>query len=268
MESETGLSLLGRLTDRPPLDRLFGPDGCRPPPAGQITPVVLTNGGGTLDSSGPVFASFCSELICNVVLPTDHKGVQLGGCGASLVLVNCNHHVAVMDVAEELQARVRKIAEDHYRSLPVNRRKTERLTSTDQWQVVKQSLERLLVLEAATGPDSLETSLIALRGILATNSNISCILIDSINTFYHQVHAETGLYHSAYLRRLRAHLTAACRDTSPALRILYTQLQFFNTEDRSAAADQATERILLTAGDSAGSYRVRCGQLEFEWSLK
>jgi hypothetical protein len=60
------------------------------------------------------------------------------------------------------------------------------LTSTDQWQVVKQSLERLLVVETYE-PDTLETSLITLKTILISNSNISCILVDSINTFYHQV---------------------------------------------------------------------------------
>lgn len=43
-----------------------------------------------------------------------------------------------------------------------------------------------MVLEAYE-PDSLETSLIAIKSILLSNSSISCILVDSINTFYHQV---------------------------------------------------------------------------------
>jgi hypothetical protein len=80
MACETGLSLLGRLTDRPPLDHLFGPGlGC---PAGQVTAVLATEGG-----SGPhdgMLSSFCCDLICNAVLPTDYKGAQQGGCGASL----------------------------------------------------------------------------------------------------------------------------------------------------------------------------------------
>jgi hypothetical protein len=74
---------------------------------------------------------------------------------------------------------------------------TERLTSADQWQVVKQSLERLLMIEAYE-PDTLETSLIALKSILASNSNISCILVDSINTFYHQV-MKQHLYQTVFL---------------------------------------------------------------------
>ena len=83
-----------------------------------------------------------------------------------------------------------------YRNLPVYRYALfrnattpnclPRLTSTDQWHVVKQSLERLLVMEVYE-PDCLETSLVSLRAVLAANSNISCILLDSINTFYHQV---------------------------------------------------------------------------------
>ncbi len=61
-----------------------------------------------------------------------------------------------------------------------------RLTSTDQWHIVKQSLERLVVMEVYD-PDSLETSLVALNNLLMANSSISCILVDSINTFYQQV---------------------------------------------------------------------------------
>jgi hypothetical protein len=80
MACETGLSLLGRLTDRPLLDHLFGPGhgGC---PSGQQVTAVHAEGCGANDG---VLSSFCCDVICNVVLPTAYKGVQQGGCGASL----------------------------------------------------------------------------------------------------------------------------------------------------------------------------------------
>ena len=54
-----------------------------------------------------------------------------------------------------------------------------RLTSTDQWHIVKESLERLLVMEVYDA-DSLESTLIFLKNIVFVNSNISCILVDNI----------------------------------------------------------------------------------------
>lgn len=264
MEIETGLSLLGRLTERPALDHLFGAGQGAPP--GQLTAVLTCRA--PLNDGGRLTAAFCCDIICNVVLPPAHKGVELGGCGASLVLINCNHHLTVMEVAEELQSRMRKTAEDHYRSLPNDKRKTDRLTSTDQWHIVKQSLERLLVMEVYD-PDSLETSLVSLKNILMANSGISCILVDSINTFYQQVRGETGLYHSAYLRRLLAHLGTACRDVSTRLRVLYTQIQFFeDTNSGCGNVDNHQDRVILEPVPHSSSYRVRCGPLELEWPFK
>jgi hypothetical protein len=51
---------------------------------------------------------------------------------------------------------------------------------------VKESLERLLVMEVYDA-DSLESTLIFLKNIVFVNSNISCILVDNIDTFYQQV---------------------------------------------------------------------------------
>ena len=67
------------------------------------------------------------------------------------------------------------------------------------------------------------------------------------------------------------HLRTACHDTCPNLRILYTQLQFFNTEDYGSKADRTdgAKRIVLEpiAGNTV-AYRVRCGKLELEWPIK
>jgi hypothetical protein len=80
-----------------------------------------------------------------------------------------------------------------------------------------------------------------------------------------KVRGETGVYHSAYLRRLLAHLGEACRDCSPNLRILYTQIRFF--EDNNLNAD-VQDWVLLEPMPNADSYHLRCAQLDLEWQLK
>jgi hypothetical protein len=84
------------------------------------------------------------------------------------------------------------------------------------------------------------------------------------------------VYHSAYLRRMLGHLRAACRETSPRLRILYTHLQFFNNNNKNSedygmdkTESTTADKIVLTpVAGSISSYRVRCDQLELEWRLK
>jgi hypothetical protein len=79
-EMESGLSLLGRLTERPALEHLLG--AARGAPPSQLTAVVTRSSAG--DSGAALAASFYLEVICNVILPTSHRGVQLFGCGAGL----------------------------------------------------------------------------------------------------------------------------------------------------------------------------------------
>jgi hypothetical protein len=79
-EMESGLSLLGRLTERPALEHLLG--AARGAPPSQLTAVVTRSPAG--DSGAALAASFYLKVICNVILPTSHRGVQLFGCGAGL----------------------------------------------------------------------------------------------------------------------------------------------------------------------------------------
>ncbi len=84
-----------------------------------------------------------------------------------------------------------------------------------------------------------------------------------------KVRGATGVYHSAYLRRVLGHLTAACQDVSSNLRVLYTQRQFF--QDANLYVDrggQRPDRIVLTPTASTNSFRVILGQRELEWPLK
>ena len=84
-----------------------------------------------------------------------------------------------------------------------------------------------------------------------------------------KVRGATGVYHSAYLRRVLGHLTAACQDVSSNMRVLYTQRQFF--QDANLYVDrggQSPDRIVLTPTASTNSFRVSLGQRDLEWPLK
>jgi hypothetical protein len=238
------------------LSHLFGPSV--PAPQYPVTPVFYT---GTLgDSSVP--QSFFTELICNSCLPIHHRGVQIYGCQATVLLFNCDHHIKAEVLGAQLQRRVKIIAENHYRSLPKEEKKTKRLTSADQWQIVKKSLERVLIMEAYS-PNTLEVGLIALKNILNGNHNISLVLISGINTFFHQVTICTGIYHNAYLRRLLSILQDSIQNMNENLKVLYYQLNFFNKEDNfykfrnpEDKLYRIKERVNLSKPNPAGVYTL------------
>jgi len=222
--SDFGLSFSSKLAERPKLASLLedGVDG----PKNLVTPVFYDGKVG--DST--VVESFLVDLICRACLPDQFKGVSVRGACAGVVLLNADHHVKIPTIAEELQRRVNHVAEQHYRSLPRDRRSKERLTSLDQWQIVKRSMERVLILEVYT-PTVMEANIVKLRKILDGNQSISLVLISSINTFFHQASSATGIYHNAYLRRLLSHLVEATKEIHNNVRALYVQHNFFKRAD-------------------------------------
>jgi len=224
MECESGVSLMTRLSERPRLSDLFG-DGAGGPRY-ILTPVLSD---GRIGESG-VMAAFLRDVICRMSLPHNYKGVTIGGCGAGILFFNCDHHIKEETIAEELQRLVRNVSEEHYHSLPKEQRSVDRLTTKDQWEIVKRSLERILMLHMYK-PSSLEASLVGLTKILEVNQNISLVLINSINSFYHQESGKTGIYHNAYLRRLLTQIVDSIQNVCENLRVIYTQHNLFNKED-------------------------------------
>ena len=72
---------------------------------------------------------------------------MVGGSGAGVVLMDCDHHVKVKMVALALQRRVAKVAEQHLKGmkekgLKKEEREKQRINSTLQWDIVKGALER------------------------------------------------------------------------------------------------------------------------------
>ena len=76
----------------------------------------------------------------------------------------------MQDLANVLESRVQDVREKHYKSLPRAERasRDKRITSADQWNIVKTSLERLHVMDVFN-PDSLEVSLLSVQVIVMFN---------------------------------------------------------------------------------------------------
>merc|ERR1719483_1552805 len=171
-----------------------------------------------------LLTSYVVELLCNITLPKMVGAVLVGGCGAGAVLLDCDHHVKVKLVALTLQSRVARVAEQHLtemkeKGLTKEDREKQRITSSMQWDIVKGALERLLVMNVYT-PDHLEISLLSLQNVL----------MNGINSFYHQVRGE-GVSHSSYMKRLINLALAGCKDTSEDLKILYVEHNLFGDKN-------------------------------------
>jgi len=184
------------------------------------------------------------DLICTAVLPTEYKGVKFPGHDMTLLFIDTDHKLKIEEISDQLQTTVRKVAEVHFRSLDRAVRASQRLTSKDQWQIVKKSLERILLLEVFSS-DTLEICVSGLRRLVSCNSNISLVFINSINTFFRQVFHSTGMYSGSYLRKLLVYLVQSCTETSQGqqLSCLYTQHNLFNSEDTFYQQIRSTDML-------------------------
>jgi len=224
---ETGLSLLSRLVTRPSVDDCLGP-GLQS--LDQIfTDVHVV---GEHQDSVTVATRFMSQVLTNVILVSKYKHVIIGGCDAGAVVVDCSHQMKSEQIAALLQRRVRKIAENHYRGLKdagvkKEERESKRLTSADQWEIVKTGLSRFYLVNVYS-PENLEITLLSLNDTLLENPSISAIFILGANAFYHQVQNSDGIGYQSYLRRLR-HLTidSLSDNNQDQVRILFTEPNIF-----------------------------------------
>jgi len=187
--------------------------------------------------------SIMLELISRAVLCSEYKGVEFPGQAHTVLIIDTDHKFKVESLAQELQKKVRQVAEAHFRSLDKKDRKTLRITSKEQWQIVKKSLARLQILEIFSH-QALEIALCGLHSLLRNNTNISVIVINSINTFFQEVSYETNIYATAYQRRLLSRILASCSlITDRQLYCTYTQHHLYNREDRFYGQIQAQDKL-------------------------
>jgi len=251
LTEETGLAVLSRLGSRPSLDSLL-PD-LLPPPFPQNTQVTWSGGAGESNA----VTSFLVDLMVTAALPKSQKGIAIGGCGAGIILLNTDHHVKVRSVAKHMEARVKQVADAHYRKLTKGERTREnRLTSSDQWEIVKASLERIHIMEVFT-PSCLEISIISISNILSGNNNIACVILDSISAFYYQVRCSHNVNYSNYAKRVLSSLNNAVKNTNTSVKVVYTMHDYFK---------QGMDDLARVRGDK-GAF-IEIGLVEEEGKIK
>lgn len=258
MKVETGLTLLSRLVPRPALWDCVGPG--LSPPTNLITNLVVGVGE---DMVEVVTNSYLLELISTVTLPPSTRtGVVVGGRGAGLVLVDCDHKLAMSQVAEVLGRKVKKVAETHYKGLPKERR-GERITSAEQWDLVRESLARILVMEVFN-PDCLEVTLLSLQSVLEENTNISCVILLGLNSFYQQVKLETGVSYSTYMSRLVGMVETGCKGVAEELKVMVIEHNLFGDKSEKEDSDS---KVIIENIDEGDGYLIVSGGSQARFTL-
>lgn len=245
LKVESGLSVLSRLCSRPSISTCLGPGLGQPKQ--QVTQIraQMDKVVDTVD----LVTGYVVELVCNIVLPRMVGDVLVGGCGAGVVLLDCDHHVKIKMVALALERRVARVAEHHLKEMKekgVKRefREKQRINSSLQWDIVKGALERLLVMNIYS-PDNLEISLLSLQNVLIDNTSVSAVLINGINSFYHQVRGESGLSHTAYIKRLINLALSGCKDTSEDLKIFYVEHNLFGDKNEFEKDENSNSTVVI-----------------------
>lgn len=245
LKVESGLSVLSRLCNRPSITHCFGPGLGQP--CQQVTMVRCQ--GDKLRDSVDLLTGYVVDVICNLTLPRMSGDIMVGGCEAGVVLMDCDHHVKVKEVALALERRVAIVAEQHWkdmkeRGLSREEREKKRINSTLQWDIVKASLARLLIMRIYT-PDQLEISLISLQNILIENNSVSAVFINGINSFYFQVRGDTSIPHNAYVKKLLNLALEGCKDTSEELKIFYVEHNLFGEKNDVEKNENSSSDVVI-----------------------
>jgi len=245
LKVESGLSVLSRLCSRPGISNCLGPGLGQPKQ--QVTQIRCQ--GDKMGDTVDLLTGYVVELVCNLILPRMIGDVMVGGSGAGVVLMDCDHHVKVKMVALALQRRVAKVAEQHLKGmkekgLKKEEREKQRINSTLQWDIVKGALERLLVMNIYTS-DNLEISLLSLQNVLIDNTSVSAVLINGINSFYHQVRGDSGISHSAYMKKLINLALEGCKDTSDDLKVLYVEHNLFGDKNEFEKDENSNSNVVI-----------------------
>ena len=143
---ENGLAVLRRLAVRPDVFGCLAPADPGEEEKGVGCPITSLD----WDDSDTALEAYMVEVICKAVLPlvAGEGQVPIGGCEASLVIVDCDHRIQMRHLADAMLRRVGKVAEQHYRELPKHRR-NERLSGGrgEQWKVVREAMDRISLIQ-------------------------------------------------------------------------------------------------------------------------
>jgi len=239
LEVESGLAVFARLAKRPKLSAWLGPN--LPLPA---LPLVL-------HCPLSILSPYSLELAARAVLPREGpRGVHLGGAAAELVIVNANHTFSMGSLVNLLASRVRAAAAQHLATLPRQDRARLRLTSSMQWDIVRQAADRCHVLEPFT-PLELELSFLSLKRVVQENINVAAVLVLGINAFFHQVRHESGTSQDAYIKKMRGYLESALGDLKDDVKAVIYQHNLFKE-----SKEKSQDCIILEETEEIGQWKV------------
>lgn len=245
-KAESGLQLLSRLDDRPLLtdfDKILFPSG-GPFPKEVVEITGNTNTGKTI---------LLTELIAKAILPLEN-----GGHNAGVILLNTDHHFQIMKLVTALE----KLAKD------VN----------NISDVIQQSLKNLYILQCF---DDVQFSVTIKRldSILAENSNISMLALDSISAYYWS--KQNLIKIDTYYRNILKVLQNAVWEYKVTL--FYTRPSYFFTKNSSdnfsdtpklgyinyrALLDKVTNRITInTHSNNTCIYKYMISEKGFECNV-
>ncbi|XP_021378520.1 DNA repair protein XRCC2-like [Mizuhopecten yessoensis] len=174
--SETGAQLLARLGSRPDISK--------------VEPILFPMGLKGKDvlelygSEGCGKTEMLLHIACSLILPKTWRGWNFGGCGASLIFIDTDYKFSILRLVTLLEKRITHFVEHNQQvTLSENSEATFNPTSRDIEVVIKESLERLNVLQCKSSLQLLAT-LHSLEARISTNPDICVIMIDSISAFY------------------------------------------------------------------------------------
>ncbi|PSN46374.1 hypothetical protein C0J52_05726 [Blattella germanica] len=176
-KAESGLQLLARLSTRPELhgleEKLFS-DGLK---LGDVVEISGDLG------SGKTF--LITQLLAKCLLPKMWNGIQIGGVGAGAIIVNTEHNFQLLKLVNLMESSLLKTSFAPQAGSSGETQNQDLVDSQTIEKIIKQALSNLTILNCYDRVQLLVT-FHSLENILASNSKISLIVLDSLSAYYWQ----------------------------------------------------------------------------------
>ncbi|KAK4317694.1 hypothetical protein Pmani_011240 [Petrolisthes manimaculis] len=193
-----------------PTKPLLGGLGCHIPPTDliQLDPHLLPGGpkpGEVIELTGGSNcgkSSLAQHLIATALLPHTWRGIKIGGCGAVVMLVDCDLHFSILQLENRMQKRIkqclrlgkdalkkRKLGQQAEENVIVDEEEIRKLLHSDKGSIkneiislVKQCLKSLSYLRC-TNSTQYAITLLSLEEYMMELNGVSLLVIDSLSAY-------------------------------------------------------------------------------------
>ncbi|KAK3863634.1 hypothetical protein Pcinc_030616 [Petrolisthes cinctipes] len=198
------------MSKTPTTKPLLGGLGCHIPPADliQLDPHLLPGGpqpGEVIELTGGSNcgkSSLAQHLIATALLPHTWRGIKTGGCGAVVMLVDCDLHFSILQLENRMQKRIkqclrlgkdalkkRKLGQQAEENVIVDEEELRKLLHSDKGSIkneiislVKQCLQSLSYLRC-TNSTQYAITLLSLEEYMMEQNGVSLLVIDSLSAY-------------------------------------------------------------------------------------